>query len=231
MEKSKVIEKLFLHIVIYSYLLIPLAYLLSKKKKDTGPVLLAVYGVLFFTLLTIQTDLKISKGTKFYLQSLYTTFEYLTFSFFFWYTAQQLRHKRFIAICSALFLVFQLIYVNTSEMKKLDSIPIGIETILLLIYIFIFFFDFSKRVSGDYIYNHYCFWLAVGILIYLGGSFFFYIMINHLSKEEINTFGDLTYLAEILKNLLFMTAVFIYGRHPVNSIRKKQLSVPYLDMI
>ena len=231
MEKSKVIEKLSLHIVIYSYLLITLAFFVSKKKKDKGPALLGVYGILFFVLLTVQTNVRLHKDMTFYLQILYTTLEYFTFSFFFWYNAQQVRHKRFIVTCSLLFLAFQVIYVNISELKKLDSVPIGIETILLFIYIFIFFYEFSKKLSGDYIYNHYCFWLAVGILLYLGGSFFFYIMINHLSKEEINTFGNITYLVEVLKNVLFITAIFIYNRYPINNVKKKPLSVPKLDMI
>jgi len=82
-----------------------------------------------------------------------------------------------------------------------------------------------------FIYNHYCFWLAVGILIYLGGSFFFYILIDHLTREQVNTFGNLTFLAEVLKNILFLAAIFIYARYPISKQDKNSSSVPYLDMI
>ena len=115
-------------------------------------------------------------------------------------------------------------------MVRLDSVPIGIETILVLVYIFFFFYEFSKRPTGNYIYNHYCFWIAVGILIYLGGSFFFYILFNHLNEEEINTFGNITYIAEVIKNVLFVTALFVYDKNPIR-IKKEPTSVPYLDMI
>jgi hypothetical protein len=110
-------------------------------------------------------------------------------------------------------------------------VPIGIETILLLIYIIYFFYTFSKRLNSLYIYNHYVFWIAVGILIYLGGSFFFFILIEHLTKEQVDAFGNLTYLAEIIKNILFGLALFIYSRYPFEKPEKNNTSVPFLDMI
>jgi len=134
-------------------------------------------------------------------------------------------------LLSILFFVFQIVYVFTTEIKRLDSVPVGIETILILIYIFFFFFELSKNVNGLFIYNHYCFWLAVGILIYLGGSFFFYILIDHLSRDQVNTFGNLTYLTEVLKNILFVAAIFIYNRYPLGKTDKNSNSVPFLDMI
>ena len=112
----------------------------------------------------------------------------------------------------------------------MDSVPIGIETILIFIYIFCFFYESSKLTKDNYIYNQYCFWIAVGILIYLGGSFFFYILIDHLDKAEIDSFGNLTFLAEIIKNILFSAAILIYARQPKKT-SKKPPTVPYLDMI
>ena len=113
----------------------------------------------------------------------------------------------------------------------LDTVPIGIETILIFIFIVYSFFEFSKNFPGLNAYNSYIFWIAAGILIYLGGSFFFYILIDQLDKNQIDTFGDLTYLAEIVKNALFALALFIYARNPFEIRKKNSNSVPYLDMI
>jgi len=116
------------------------------------------------------------------------------------------------------------------KVNRLDTVPIGIETILVLVYIFFFFFEFSKKLDGSYIYNYYFFWVSVGVLIYLGGSFFFYILIDHLSKEQVETFGNMTFVAEIIKNILFTAAIYIYVRFP-SKREHKPPSVPYLDMI
>lgn len=160
--------------------------------------------------------------------SFYTFFEYSVFAFLFWYNIKQKTFRLLILVFSFLFLAFQFMYILTLKIQKLDSFAIGIEAILIFVYIFYFFYESSKNVIDNYIYNHYCFWIAVGILLYLGGSFFFFILLDHLDKDQLRVFGNLTYVAEILKNVLFVFAIVIYLRKPVESIKPK--SIPYLDM-
>jgi hypothetical protein len=132
---------------------------------------------------------------------------------------------------SALFFIFQIFFVTTTtSFQRLDSIPIGIESILLFVYIFYFFYEFSKHIKDTFIYNHYTFWIGVGIMIYLGGSFFFYILINNLSKSEVKTFGNMTYVAEIVKNLLFTTSIYLFRKHPVKNTQDQSKKIPNLDM-
>lgn len=232
MEKSKIIEKLFFNIVTYSYLLIPIGFLVfsfRKYRKAPVPLTLALYGVIFFVLLFFYYDIP-TEYSKYY-QSFYTFLEYAVFAFLFYWNIQSKKFRNFLIFASILFLVFQIIYLLTIKVRRLDSIPVGIETILLLTYIIYFFFDFSKHSTTSYIYNHYCFWLSLGILFYLGGSFFFYILIDHLDKDEINTFGNLTYMAEIGKNILFTTSIFFYARSPYTKQIKNREPIPFLDHI
>lgn len=230
MEKSKVIEKLFSHIVTYSYLIIPLFLLFSKpRRKDIIPISLGVYAIVCFLLLQIFEVLPLN--TRKYYFAFYTTFEYSSFAFLFWKNITNKVFKRLIITLSIFFLLFEAGYIFFANPKNLDSVPIGIETILILLFVFFFFYDFARTSGGIFIYHHHCFWLSVGILIYLGGSFFFYILFYHLTKEQINTFGNVTYLAEIIKNIFFVTAIYIYVRNPVNKQNDKKASIPYLDMI
>jgi hypothetical protein len=232
LDKIQIIESFFYYIVTFSYLIIPLFFLFSKKnKKDVLPLTLAIYGVVICALLIIFKEILPKDVRKIY-QAFYTTLEYSFFAFIFWINIRNKKIKWAIAFASALFIIFQVSYffatLNTKQ--KLDSIPIGIETILLLIYIFLFFYEFSKTAGTTFIYNNYCFWISVGILIYLGGSFFFYILIDHLNNEDVDTFGNLTFVAEIIKNILFGIAIFIYSRYPHENPKQKP-AVPYLDMI
>jgi hypothetical protein len=68
-------------------------------------------------------------------------------------------------------------------------------------------------------------------MIYLGGSFFFYILINSLQPDEVEKFGDLTYVAEIIKNLLFALSIYMYKKFPVSKIHNHPKKIPNLDMI
>ena len=220
-----------LKIVTYSYLLLPLCFILIKGKfKHRILALLVLYGTLFFGVLFIFQSLPQNFLNNYFL-GFYTLLEYSFFAYFFWFSIQSKRFRKIIIIISVLFFLYQFYYITSANFTKLDSISIGIETILVFIYIFYFFYEFSKNTKDVFIYNHYGFWLAVGIMIYLGGSFFFYILINSLTVSEIEKFGTMTYVAEIIKNLLFAFSIFIYKRHPVNKVQNHSKKIPNLDMI
>jgi hypothetical protein len=172
----------------------------------------------------------IAKDWKKSSQTIYTSFEYLTFTAFFYLNIKNKKVRTFILLASFSFIVFQVFYLLAGKVRRLDTIPIGIETILLFSYIVYFLYQLSKDEQG-YLYNHYCFWLSIGILIYLGGSFFFYMLINHLNKDEIITFGDMTYVAEIIKNVLFATALFVYSKFHKKEYPTARKNIPYLDLI
>jgi hypothetical protein len=157
--------------------------------------------------------------------------EYGFFTFIFWRQNKNKFFRKFVIIASSLFLSFELYYLSNTAVERLDSIPIAIETILIFIYIFFFFYDFSKTVKSTFIYNHYCFWLSVGILIYLGGSFFYYMLVNNLDSKEYEKLADLTYVAETIKNILFGIAMIILQKFTINKINNHPKNIPNLDMI
>ena len=218
-------------IVTYSYLLLPIAFLLFKCKiKDRIPITLLVYGIACFGLLFIYDDFPKDIRIK-YVQPIYTILEYSFFAYIFLYNIQNKVFKSVIIVASLMFVAFQIFFATSVAYKRLDSTPIGIETILLLIYIFYFFYEFSKQIKNIFIYNHHSFWIAVGIMIYLGGSFFFYILINSLAQSEVDKYGNLTYVAEIIKNFLFIFSIFIYKKFPINKNPDRLKNIPNLDMI
>jgi hypothetical protein len=56
-------------------------------------------------------------------------------------------------------------------------------------------------------------------------------MINHLTPSEIEQYGNLTYVAEIIKNLLFGYSLFVYKKY--NSIHTREnnnKTIPNLDL-
>lgn len=41
----------------------------------------------------------------------------------------------------------------------------------------------------------------------------------------------MTYVAEIIKNILFAIAIFIHARYPFEKPKQKPENIPYLDLI
>lgn len=232
MDKIQIIEKLFYHIVTFSYLILPLTWLVSRNKKGTS-LYIGVYGLVVFILLKEVFDYLPLKFQLIYLD-LYTLLEYLFFTFLLLSNIQNKKLRRFPFIGSTLFIGFLLFQIISQaffgeKVQRLDSISVGIETILLFVFIFLFFYDHSKNNRTGYIYNHYAFWLSVGILVYLGGSLFFNILANFMTSHEFYSYWHYTYIAEILKNILFSFGmVMIYRQQrnkPIN-----EAHVPFLDM-
>jgi hypothetical protein len=113
-------------------------------------------------------------------------------------------------------------------MKMIDSIPIGVETILIYSFIIYCFYEQFKQTQSDFIYKDPFFWFAFGIMIYLGGSFFFYILADHINEDKLVEYSRLTYIADIVKNALFLYALILLSTKGRPSGYN---SVPNLDMI
>jgi hypothetical protein len=226
--KIQTIEELFLYILIFSFLLLPLAFLLNlQSAKKRIPVIIAIYGLLFFCLNYFFDSIP-REYKKLYF-TLYTFLEYAVFAFILWDSLSHRISKNIIIVSTILFGAFQVFYFFTSSLKMLDTIPIGIETILIFIFIFLFFYQNLMRNVSKYIYHDHCFWISFGLLIYLGGTFFFNILANHVAN--IKEYWYLTYIAELIKNIFFFIAIFILSHYSKKNELKNSNPIPYLDMV
>ena len=189
-----------------------------------------VYSAAFFLLLYYYRTLTKWFDQGFY-STVYTFLEYLLFTAFIFLNISNNRTRKILIILSLGFVIFQSIYLlNTNMEDDLDTLPIGVETILSFSYVICFFYEQFKKPANVSIYNHHCFWIGVGILVYLGGSFFFYIMANHMTKAEVDRYWELTYIGEIIKNILFSYSVFLFVRHRKENGFKNKI-LPNLDMV
>lgn len=237
MELSPQTEKpLSFNLVLYTTYLLPVICFLifGKRQFKTSIVLLLVYSIVFYLLLTFFEDLRDwinqFESLKGLYSNFYTFLEYNFFTSFIFINIASKKVRTATIYLSIAFVVFQATYFLTSKFKSLDSVGIGVETILLFGYVIYFFYEQFKKPTNITIYNHACFWVCVGILIYLGGSFFFYIMADHMTKSEIAQYWNLTYIGEIIKNILFSYSIFLYARqNNQNGLNKKIL--PNLDMV
>jgi len=229
LEKSKVIEKLFEYIVTYSYLVLPLLFFITKTKRRDAKIL-AVYGIVFWLLLFVYHDIPKSIRKTAY-QPVYTALEYLFFTALFYYNIENKRYRKLIIASSILFITFQVLYVFLFEKGRVDSIPIGVESILIFVYIFLFFLENLKTPGGVYIYNNHCFWISVGLLFYLGGSFFINILANTFSDEEFKKYWYLNFVADTIKTILFAVAFIFLVKNADNKKNQKAENIPYLDLI
>ena len=188
-------------------------------------VALAVYGAVIFTLLMVFYVLPVSLRKVYYTS--YTLIEYCFFSYFIYLNLRTRNFRRVLLALTLAFVAFSVIYYLKGEFKRLDSLAIGIETILLFVYIIFYFYDYFRNPKATVVYNHYCFWISIGILIYLGSSFFFNILANHMTDKEMEALYYYTNIPEFIKNLVLVASIIVFSRQPRQPSRPA--SIPYLD--
>ncbi len=192
-------------------------------------IIIALYGLTFFIVLAIIDNLVSDEFQKLY-NSLYTFTEFTFFTAILWLNVKGKFAKKIFGITYAAFILFQILY-NFSPYfvaDKLDAVPVGIETLFVFVYIFLFFYEYFKNVFTEYVYNYYCFWIAIGIMIYMSGSFFLYLLANDISQQQLDSFWHFTYVGETIKNILFAVAIVIHAKSKLKEKISNQ-NIPYLD--
>lgn len=229
MVKIQTIEKLFFYTLIFSYLLVAICIFFTPQKKKIQ-VIIAIYGILFCILLLLWDYLP-TRNLKIVYQYFYTTAEYLFFAYFLWYSIERLLFRKIMIVLSLVFILFQIAHYLITNQSKLDSISVGIETILLFIFIFFLFLEYFQSKNPVSITATYSFWVSVGVLFYLGGSFFFNILANNMDQTYIDKYWYFTYIAETLKNIMFIIAVLVAANSREKKVNEEKTNQPYLDMI
>lgn len=212
----------FLPIIIF---LFPL-----KGKADKG-----LWVIFFYCLFVALNDNFLLKALPVdnlqYLYTAFTMFELLAFTFFLWYNTKSRLFKKVVAFASIAFIIFIGVYSTNASFKKIDSMPIGVETILVICFsVFYLYEQVNKNLnmeSDRMVYNTPEFWVIIGFLIYLAGSFFIYIYANHVPIAALKQFWFVTYIFAILKNIFIAIAFLVQIKTP--KIRRPEAYQPYLN--
>lgn len=168
------------------------------------------------------------KKKNYYL--IYTSIEYLTFTSILYTYIQNKKFKLSILFLSFLFITFLIVFYSISNISRIDSIPIGIESILLYIFIFYYFYEslknFDEAISLG---NKASFWFIAGIFVYLAITFFFNILANSLAEHEIEEYYHFSFLGDIIKNILFGVGIYVLSKNGEKKVTRQSTHIPYLD--
>ena len=208
---TKTIENLFLVLHHISSAVVVLLFVCFFKKlsREKGIIALTLYCLV--DLLLNFTAQFLPVRWHLYINAFSTILEYSIFSYFIYLNVSSRLVRKIIMVLSLLFIAFAVIFNwVTAKFESFDSVPIGIETILILLYSFCFLYEQANSSRTSFIYEQYPFWIIVGIMLYLGGSFFIFMFYRYISHSLLSQYWSLTNLFYALMNLLFITALIIF---------------------
>jgi hypothetical protein len=225
---TKTIENLFFYLVyLFDLLVIVQALFLVRKKADRR-VLFALITCCFVNS-TCNYIQEFTNGLGDYLIGLgFTLIEYSVFTYIFYIISRTRLFRKSLILLSCVFLLVIILNYSTSHIAKIDSVPIGVETIIIFAYAFYYLYEQMNILDDSFIYNRYHFWLVIGMMIYLGGSFFIYIFANGVHNDILDKYWFLTYAFYITKDIFFIIGLLIYAKLKTKS--RVQNLHPYLNL-
>jgi hypothetical protein len=145
--------------------------------------------------------------------------EFILFVSFLHFHIRRALARKALLIASICFTVFYFAFTAfAGEGLQFDSIQIGVETIIILVFAYYYLYERMNDTNTLFIYNTYPFWIVIGIVLYLSGSFFLYISINSLSNEEIVKYWVITNIFSIIKSILFTIAIVMHAKPTRNKL-------------
>jgi hypothetical protein len=220
---TKTIENLFVYLLFLTDILYVFLYFISinKNKSEKGLTALVIYCILD---LVVNYMAEVAPRPYVFISyAVFTTLEYTLFAYILWQFVANNTIRKIISLISVAYIIFLAGYYLTSKPRSIDSIPIGIETILLLLYSFYYLYEQMNNTANLFIYNKYQFWIVTGIMIYLSGSFFIYIFANQIDKGFLIRYWFLTNAFYVIKNVFFAIGILIHMKQrkpilPRNSV-------------
>lgn len=214
---AKTIEDLFyyIHLSGNCILLFLFIFFFKRTKKEIPLVLIAVYALLDSSLniFTFQFSAKL----YLYIWATFTLIEYSIFSYIIGSNIRKVSIRKTILYISIAFIVFTSFYNFATNFKNIDSIPIGIETILILLFSFYYLYEEMNDTSNLFVYSKYQFWIVIGFMIYLAGSFFVYIFASGLNNEILNQYWFFTNIFYFLMIILFSISLLVFNKKTRNT--------------
>lgn len=226
---TKTIEDLFVYCAYGADILVIVLLLSLYKywKQDKSIWVILTYCAFALVFNQIVETVKMPNKAKYLLYDFFTLAEYSLFAFFLWLNISNHLLKRVILIATVAFTVFLGVYFTTVQFRSIDSVPIGVETILILIYSFYYLYEQMNDTNNLFVYNKHSFWITSGIMLYLAGSFFIYIFANQVDKAILSQYWIFTNVFYIIKNLFFVIAILILLKQKKNPSPEKLY--PYLN--
>jgi hypothetical protein len=201
----------------------------SKAKFEKSLIAVVAYLACLFILLHIFKYIPPYTVYEKIYYLIYTFSEYSFFTYIFLQIIIRRNFRIFILSVSLCYIIFLIFYFFTSRYRTIDSIPIGIETILIFLYTIYYLYEQFKNPEVQFLNRTFSFWLVIGIVIYLSGSFFIYILANHIPYKELIKYWFLTYVFDIIKNIFFAISIYIYANHSTKKANYNK-SIPFLDL-
>ena len=188
----------------YSSLAIPGAWLIIRPAHTSRLFrLLILYAIIAFVGDRIPEVVghngTVARGLSF----LFTIVEYTFFTLFFYHFFERKTNRWLVIGGSVIFLITLTVELEQFGLLYYSRYNAGMAVILIIGYSFLLFHEWLTDDPLELIYAKADFWITLGCLVYLSGSFFFFITVGRRWEQN----WILHSVCNLIKNVLFTVAM------------------------
>jgi hypothetical protein len=142
---------------------------------------------------------------------IFTIVEYIFIAYYLYINISSATYRRIIIWVSSLFLAFCLFDLFTSKSNTFDSLPAGIEGMLVIVFSLFYLFEKIKQPNSLFLYSTSGFWIIVALIIYFSGTFFLFIYSQSYFNDPDfqREYSLMIAIFNILRNIIFAIAILI----------------------
>lgn len=224
-----------MEILLYGGILspvIPLVSFLIFKRKEKGRTLRVVLLYILYCIanecMSFYLQNIVRSSDILYLFLLFTIVEYSFFCYFIHAALPPgLVKKSIIFIWISFLLVAFIDYFLVNNGQEWDSLPSGIESIIIILLCIYYLFTQIKGSISLLIYSTFNFWVVITFLFYFSGTFFLYIMTE--SMRENADFQKQYFIINIVFNILKNILLAIAMTMRLNNNKEKEVQSPVFN--
>lgn len=195
-------------------------YLLKSKPRVFGLISFYTFYCIFSDLVLTKVSLKYL-GSELYAYRLFTIIEYISLTAFVYSLVVSKSIKKIILVGSLVFISISILDIYTSSFKSFDSLPSGVESILILSYTI--FFIYERFSSPSFTLDGFV-WIGIGLILFFSGTFFLFILSQNNFNDStfLVTYGYIVASFNIIKNLFFSLGILSYFKKNTTTSPKLQ---------
>lgn len=197
-------------IASYSSLAIPGTMLILRPARLPVTLkILLIYSCSCFITDRLEVLLHTAGNAIRILTFIFNILEYTLFTLLFYCFFERPSNKRLVIAGSLIYIITVLIELTKFGLLYYSRFSVGTAVILIISYCLLLFHEWLIDAPLVMIYERPTFWIILGCLIYLSGSFFFFITVGKRWEQN----WVLHSICNILKNILFtMSIVLVFPR-------------------
>jgi len=168
----------------------------------------------FYLLYCLVSDIFLSKlsiklfNSEIYSYRLFTLIEFFSLEFLLYFSIQNIKFKRIIWVFNIIFIVLLVIELMSNSFKEFDSIPTGVECILILATSILLIYERLLNPKIDKLFDATVI-IAFGLIIFFAGTFFIFILSqkNFNDNSFLTSYGFIVAFFNIIKNIFITIAI------------------------